>query len=331
MEETWKDCRACGIHIDMTNLHNPVLTHWSLLLLPTLAALGCSPRVDIAQTGTGGSGAGGMQSTGGTAATGGAPASTGGGTATGGTSSTSIAGTGGIANPSGTGVSVCGSPTTGAQATVDLATVQMGDACSDADACSPGPGICVCTGGQIPGTDTSAVLACVAHRVQMVTSIKLDVDGNGAYDAADAGASWGDCDSGLTLGHSGETCTWARGDCSRPTDDPCCIELATCNWMDSAPPLPPVGILERYRFCAPGCQNVVPDTTQATVADCATAGTLGICEFAAPCQAGLVCTEVAGGAPGVPINDPSVDGVGTVSWCADGMLVGGFVCEENPL
>ena len=227
---------------------------------------------------------------------------------------------GGSSGATGTGSYVCPSTLGAERATPN--TAQMGDRCDDADSCVPGG--CVAGGDIVDKSDPSRsgifTIACANHHIQLVTSVPIDWSANTAD--AGAGASWSDCNSALVHGKSGDSCTWANGQCSRPTEDPCCIEIAGCAWFQDSLGRPPYGLVKGSRLCAPGCQKVTPDTTQPTVTDCRAASALNICDFAAPCQSGLVCTGFAG--TGVPITDPSNETNISVAWCANGILVGNF-------
>jgi hypothetical protein len=212
--------------------------------------------------------------------------------------------------------------------TVDVwSTVKMGDHCYDADSCGPGV---FCT-GPAAGSNPYLLLACAGHKVVVIASTLLDSNAD-SCPSYNPSVSWADCASGLSDGHTNDACTWCSGECARPTDDPCCIEVAACAWYQAPPPPYPApwrGALLRYRICAPGCQNVQPDTAQPTITDCATVASHSICTFASPCQAGLVCAfadspNSTNGEPSVPIDDQTVKVLGpSLAWCANGILVGG--------
>lgn len=132
----------------MANLQHSFLHNWTLILLPTVAALGCSPHIDIAQ-GDAGVGTGGAQATGGAASTGGSWHSnqTGGAAPTGGNYAT------GGSNPcyqyvGGRIVAVCDvpTPTGGSEAT--------GGAPSDNTGGWQGTGGDYATGGAPPNGQT---------------------------------------------------------------------------------------------------------------------------------------------------------------------------------
>jgi len=232
--------------------------------------------------------------------------------------------------PSGdTGVSICPGDSQGAPM-VDLSTVKMGDECVK-NSCEPGG--CASFGMTLAGTTTKYALLCADHRLQAIASTLLDsTDGNWTQNPS---TSWSDCDSALSDGHSGDTCTWSEGACSRQTDDPCCIEVATCQVYNNPDPSVPAGGLFRFRVCAPGCQALQPNPAQPTITDCSDLADQDICSFGpSSCQAGLVCTRGShsGLSADVAIDDASVDNaIDTVAWCANGVLVGGYFLAQGDI
>ncbi len=217
--------------------------------------------------------------------------------------------TGGASNT--TAVNVCDLSDSAA------AALQMGQACAP-DSCSPGG--CFSSGSGPIGT--GSIRMCVNSQVQFVTSTKLDQNSDGTYAGTNDGVSWADCESALANGRTGEACTGNAGECSLTTDDPCCIE-AGLGCSNSA------GTIIRYRFCAPGCTNVVPNNTLPTVTDCASVPpTTSLCRSSNPCQGNFVCNAGEGIAT-VPFTDSSVMGVEGILWCAGGNLVGGFAVGQG--
>ncbi|MBN1606972.1 MAG: hypothetical protein JW940_10090 [Polyangiaceae bacterium] len=185
--------------------------------------------------------------------------------------------------------SLCATDPAGAQAT-------MGDACSG-NACFAN------------GTCWSGSQGCVDGVLFSWSVEGLDCSEQAA-EAPAVPTSWSDCVSALEDGRSGDACTFPYA-CSRPTQDPCCIELASCSTDEFQP-----AQLGRYRFCAPSCTRVSPDTSKPLATGCEHQG-WGLDLLGAPCQGSFVC--ILGDDVTASTLSP---GGGQVSFCAAGLVVG---------
>ncbi len=220
-------------------------------------------------------------------------------TGTGGASSMSDAGvnlaTGGAGNTN--TINVCNIPDS------VTATLQMGQACAP-ESCIPGG--CFSAGN-------GSIRMCSEGRVQTLTATRLD-----STCPTCTKGTWSDCNTALANGATtGDTCNWIGGGCAQPTSDPCCVDaIDSCTGHGN--------FVWRYRMCAPGCTNVTPDTTLATVTNCASVPTSdSICRTWSPCQGNFACY----GGPGlnaVSFTDSSDADVVGIIWCAGGNLVGGY-------
>jgi hypothetical protein len=208
-------------------------------------------------------------------------------------------GTGGAGNA--TGIFDCTSSTP----IPDLSSAQMGDACVSGSSC--------CVTEQY-ANNASLGRACVNDHMMVVNVLDLDSIDHAVDWKPDPSASWSNCADALANGHSSDTCTWNGGACSRPTSDPCCIDITECYDFGGGP------IVERKRLCAPGCSNVTPDLSQPVMTACPTSSNFyGPCNFAAPCRGDFVCDSVQR----LPITDPKVTFLNGTLWCANGVLAGG--------
>ena len=148
----------------------------------------------------------------------------------------------------------------------------------------------------------------------------LDCAQNVGPTAADPNANWSVCSDALANGHAGEQCTFQAG-CSRPTTDPCCIEVASCISAINDQDLR----LRRERICAPGCQNIDPSTVNQTVVTTCPTGypllnpappdwppvVLGVC------SGNLVCLDNTNITQDKSISDQSP----MLMWCANGLFI----------
>jgi hypothetical protein len=166
-----------------------------------------------------------------------------------------------------------------------------------------------CGGGQIVGLCGWDNRDCHRGMIWQSTSHRLDCDASAQFAPVQAGAAWGQCDTALQAGRTGEACGFA-GSCARGTDDPCCVETASCGLLHQETRL------YRYRVCMPGCEKVHADPAQASVVRC-TGGDMTRL-LGSPCEPGLVC--IAG-------REPAQTGAlsyydSSVVFCANGVLVG---------
>lgn len=105
-------------------------------------------------------------------------------------------------------------------------------------------------------------------------------------------ADWESCADALADGASGDTCSgdWV---CGRPTDDPCCVELAEC--LGSLSDGDGARDLVRSRICQTGCEAM--DATAGTPAVNCEDAYAGVLRAGQPCEGSFLCLdEVPGGA-----------------------------------
>jgi hypothetical protein len=273
------------------------------------AGSGCGPEVEVltgdtgGESGSGGSGAGTGGTTAGGAGSGGAGAASG------------AAGTAGAAPVEGR--SVC----TGLDPS-DLTSLQTGEPCRDLDVCE----VNACAGA-VSADGTALFAVCRNHRVELTSQTLLDVAETGVVTALDNGVSWDDCEAALADGVTGEACTWAGTSCIGPSEDTCCREGAQCVQSPTGM-TETIGLLHRIRVCAPGCENLEPDTTMPVITDCASAAAADVCHSTPACEGDFTCYRTVG--DWAITEYDAMSQLNGAMWCAAGALVGGYGTSWGP-
>lgn len=308
--------RALGVQCDMTFPSSKAATKLtrriSVVGFVMVLAGGCGPRLEVLE-GTDGKG-GDASAAGAPGDAGEANAGSSGAGTTGGEAGGGSGGVGGAGDATGVGgKSLCA----GEYSQEELVAATMGQPCSDKDICEPNACASI---GMPEESNTATFVTCRNRRAQVVAMTLLDVPASERWAVREGAASWDDCESALDDGLSGDTCTWLQQTCIRHTADPCCLEGAQCSSF--ALLTPPEGLLQRVRFCAPGCTDVSPDSTEPVVTDCETAAAADTCHETPACEGDFICHRTAGESSVDEYTEAS--GVNGAMWCAGGVLVGGY-------
>jgi hypothetical protein len=188
-----------------------------------------------------------------------------------------------------------GCPSNAGEFQAFFAQTLAGDACTELGWCGTSDWYGTCLG---------QYRDCHQGVMEAIDTRLLDCVPAGGFPAAQPTANWTDCRAALDQGHTGDACAHADENCTRPTSDPCCFELASCS----------SGVLVRYRICAPGCEKLSPDPAQTTFTECSSR-----LVFRAPCSGTFLC--IAGYDAALPFT--AALSYPDVAWCASGVVVGG--------
>jgi hypothetical protein len=187
---------------------------------------------------------------------------------------------------------------------------QSGEPCTFTGAC----------GGTADSLCTFANWECQAGVLYAETSELIDCPLDPPI--ATTTKTWTDCRDAVANAHTTEPCNWG-GACTQATEDPCCMVLAICGMNETHS-----ATVNRYRFCAPGCTELVPDATGPVLTACpgtelAPGNSLPQMHLGQPCSGDFTCIGRYGFSSWVSAADYTAYDFGSgVEWCAGGVIVG---------